>query len=87
MAYGSSPMITKIKKELPRKLKRKAMLNKTSIKSYDKNNKLTPAMILKLQEHSKHHTVAHIRMMVNKMTRLGYSFSQAHQATMAKLGK
>lgn len=79
-------MITKIKKELPRKLKRKAMLNKTSIKSYDKNNKLTPAMILKLQEHSKHHTVAHIRMMV-RMMGSGTSFNQAHKETMKKMGK
>jgi len=83
MAYG---MITKIKKELPRKLKRKAMLNKTSIKSYDKNNKLTPSMILKLQEHSKHHTASHIRMMV-RMMGSGTSFSQAHNETMKKMGK
>jgi len=87
MAYNSSVPRKMIKRTLPIKLTRKAMLNKTVIKSYDTKNMLKPSTILKLQKHSKIHTVAHIKMMVNKMTRLGYSFSKAHQATMAKLGK
>jgi hypothetical protein len=76
-----------VKKEMPIKLARKAMLSGLVIRGYAKNkNFLTDAMVKKLREHSKHHTVKHMRSMVGKMER-GMSFSQAHQATMKKYGK
>tara|TARA_R110001606_G_scaffold374625_1_gene532527 strand:+ start:6792 stop:7040 length:249 start_codon:yes stop_codon:yes gene_type:complete len=76
-----------VKRELPIKLKRKAMLSGIVIRGYAKNkNFLTDAMVKKLREHSKHHTVKHMRSMVGKMER-GMTFSQSHQATMKKYGK
>ena len=88
MAYGSSKMIVKIKKKLPRVLKRKSMLDGLMIRSYAKDkNYLTDAMVKKLREHSKHHTIKHMRSMVYKMEKLGMSFSKAHEETMKKYGK
>jgi len=82
MAYNKM-----VKREMPIKLARKAMLSGIVIRGYAKNkNFLTDAMVKKLREHSKHHTVKHMRSMVGKMER-GMSFSQAHQATMKKYGK
>ncbi len=91
MAYGSttsSKMIVKVKKKLPKVLKRKSMLNGLMIRSYAKNkNFLTDAMVKRLREHSKHHTIKHMRSMVYKMETLGMSFSKAHEETMKKYGK
>jgi len=76
-----------VKKQMPIKLARKQMLNGLVIRSYAKNkNFLSDAMVKKLREHSKHHTIKHMRSMVGKMER-GMTFSQAHQATMKKYGK
>ena len=76
-----------VKRELPIKLARKAMLSGIVIRGYAKNkNFLSDAMVKKLREHSKIHTIRHIRSMVGKMER-GMSFSQSHQATMKKYGK
>lgn len=83
MAYNKM-----VKKELPIKLTRKSMLNGLMIRSYAKNkNFLTDAMVKRLREHSKIHTIRHIKSMVYKMERLGMSFSKAHQETMLKYGK
>lgn len=76
-----------VKRQMPIKLARKAMLSGIVIRGYAKNkNFLTDAMVKKLREHSKIHTIRHIRSMVGKMER-GMSFSQSHQATMKKYGK
>lgn len=76
-----------VKKEMPIKLARKAMLSGIVIRGYAKNkNFLSDAMVKKLREHSKHHTVKHMRSMVGKMER-GMSFSKAHSETMKKYGK
>ena len=76
-----------VKREMPIKLARKQMLNGLVIRSYAKNkNFLSDAMVKKLREHSKHHTIKHMRSMVGKMEK-GMTFSQAHQATMKKYGK
>ena len=77
-----------VKTEMPIKLKRKQMLSGLVIRSYAKNkNFLTDAMVKKLKEHSKNHTNRHMRSMVNKMEKLGMSFSKAHSETMKKYGK
>ena len=77
-----------VKTEMPIKLKRKQMLSGLVIRSYAKNkNFLTDAMVKKLKEHSKNHTNRHMRSMVNKMEKLGLSFSKAHSETMKKYGK
>ena len=82
MAYNKM-----IKRELPIKLQRKAMLSGIVIRGYAKNkNFLTDAMVKKLREHSKHHTIKHMKSMIGKMEK-GMSFSQSHQATMKKYGK
>ena len=82
MAYNKM-----MKRELPIKLTRKAMLSGLVIRGYAKNkNFLKDAMVQKLREHSKIHTIRHIKSMVGKMER-GMSFSKAHQATMLKYGK
>ena len=76
-----------VKKEMPIKLARKQMLNGLVIRGYAKNkNFLTDAMVKKLREHSKHHTIKHMRSMVGKMEK-GMSFSKAHSETMKKYGK
>ena len=76
-----------IKRELPIKLARKAMLSGIVIRGYAKDkNFLSDAMVKKLREHSKIHTIRHIRSMVGKMEK-GMTFSQSHQATMKKYGK
>ena len=76
-----------VKKQMPIKLARKQMLNGLVIRGYAKDkNFLSDAMVKKLREHSKHHTIKHIRSMVGKMER-GMTFSQSHQATMKKYGK
>lgn len=77
-----------VKKELPIKLTRKSMLDGMMIRSYAKNkNFLTDAMVKRLREHSKHHSIRHMRSMVYKMETLGMSFSKAHSETMKKYGK
>ena len=77
-----------MKRELPIKMKRKQMLSGMVIRSYAKNkNFLTDSMVKRLREHSKIHTIRHIKSMVGKMERMGLSFSQAHQETMKKYGK
>ena len=77
-----------VKKKMPIKLKRKAMLNGLMIRSYAKNkNFLTDAMVKRLREHSKHHTIKHMRSMVYKMETLGMSFNKSHEETMKKYGK
>ena len=76
-----------VKKEMPIKLKRKQMLSGLVIRSYAKNkNFLSDAMVRSLREHSKHHTIRHMRSMIGKMEK-GMSFSKAHQETMKKYGK
>tara|TARA_R110000823_G_scaffold226032_2_gene353787 strand:- start:347 stop:595 length:249 start_codon:yes stop_codon:yes gene_type:complete len=76
-----------VKRQLPIKLARKAMLNGLMIRSYAKNkNFLSDAMVKRLRQHSKIHTIRHIRSMVGKMEK-GMTFSQAHQETMKKYGK
>ena len=76
-----------VKKQMPIKLARKQMLNGLVIRSYAKNkNFLSDAMVKRLREHSKHHTIKHMRSMVGKMEK-GMTFSQAHQATIKKYGK
>ena len=85
MAYSSNKMV---KRELPIKLARKSMLNGLVIRGYAKNkNFLTDAMVKRLREHSKHHTIKHMKSMVYKMEKLGLSFSKAHSETMKKYGK
>ena len=77
-----------VKKEMPIKLKRKQMLSGLVIRSYAKNkNFLSDAKIKRLREHSKHHTIRHMKSMVSKMEKLGLSFTKAHQETMKKYGK
>lgn len=77
-----------VKKEMPIKLQRKQMLSGIVIRSYARNkNFLTDAMVKRLREHSKHHTIRHMRSMVYKMEKLGMSFTKAHQETMMKYGK
>ena len=77
-----------VKKEMPIKLQRKQMLSGLVIRSYAKNkNFLSDAMVRRLKEHSKHHTIRHMRSMVYKMEKLGLTFSKAHQETMMKYGK
>jgi len=77
-----------VKKEMPIKLQRKQMLSGIVIRSYAKNkNFLSDAMVKRLREHSKHHTIRHMRSMVYKMEKLGLTFSKAHQETMMKYGK
>ena len=57
-----------VKKEMPIKMLRKSMLSGIVIRSYAKNkNFLSDAMVKKLREHSKHHTIQHMRSMVGKM--------------------
>ena len=87
MAYGKNTV--KVKKAgLPKKLERKQMLSGIVIRSYAKDkNFLTDAMVKKLREHSKHHTIKHMRSMVYKMEKMGMSFTKAHKATMEKYGK
>jgi CO dehydrogenase/acetyl-CoA synthase epsilon subunit len=76
-----------VKKEMPIKLARKAMLSSIVIRSYAKDkNFLSDAMVMKLREHSKIHTIRHIRSMINKMEK-GMTFSKAHSETMKKYGK
>ena len=76
-----------VKKQMPIKLVRKQMLNGLMIRSYAKDkNFLSDAMVKKLREHSKHHTIKHMKSMINKMEK-GMTFSQSHQATMKKYGK
>ncbi len=76
-----------VKKEMPIKMLRKSMLAPAVIRSYAKNkNFLSDAMVKKLREHSKHHTIKHMRSMVGKMEK-GMSFSKAHSETMKKYGK
>ena len=77
-----------VKKKMPIKLKRKSMLNGLVIRGYAKNkNFLTDAMVKRLREHSKHHTISHMKSMVYKIEKLGMSFSKAHSETMKKYGK
>ena len=77
-----------VKKELPIKLTRKSMLSGILIRGYAQNkNFLSDAMVKKLREHSKHHTIKHMKSMVYKMERMGMSFSKAHSETMKKYGK
>jgi hypothetical protein len=77
-----------VKKEMPIKLQRKQMLSGIVIRSYARNkNFLSDAMVRRLREHSKHHTIRHMRSMVYKMEKLGLSFTKAHQETMMKYGK
>tara|TARA_R110002167_G_C12470603_1_gene633623 strand:- start:201 stop:464 length:264 start_codon:yes stop_codon:yes gene_type:complete len=87
MAYGNN--IVKVKRvDYPKKLERKSMLSGIVIRSYAKDkNVLSDAMVKKLREHSKHHTIRHMRSMVYKMERMGMSFSKAHSETMKKYGK
>ena len=69
-----------VKKEMPIKLQRKQMLSGLVIRSYAKNkNFLSDAMVRRLKEHSKHHTIRHMRSMVYKMEKLGLTFNKAHQ--------
>ncbi len=76
-----------VKKEMPIKLKRKQMLNGLVIRGYAKDkNFLTDAMVKKLREHSKDHTIKHMRSMVGKIEK-GMSFSKAHSETIKKYGK
>ena len=76
-----------VKKQMPIKLVRKQMLNGLMIRSYAKDkNFLSDAMVKKLREHSKHHTIKHMKSMINKMER-GMSFSKAHEETIKKYGK
>ena len=77
-----------VKKKMPIKLARKSMLNGLVIRGYAKDkNYLTDAMVKRLREHSKHHTIKHMKSMVYKMEKLGLSFSKAHSETMKKYGK
>ncbi len=89
MGYGQAKQTVKVKRVgYPKKLERKQMLNGLVIRSYAKDkNFLTDAMVKKLREHSKHHTLKHMRSMVYKMEKMGMSFSKAHKATMVKYGK
>ena len=77
-----------VKKKMPIKLARKSMLNGLVIRGYAKDkNYLTDAMVKRLREHSKHHTIKHMKSMVYKMEKLGMSFSKAHSESMKKYGK
>ena len=77
-----------VKKKMPIKLARKSMLNGLVIRGYAQNkNYLSDAMVKKLREHSKHHTIKHMRSMVYKMEKLGMSFSKAHSESIKKYGK
>ena len=77
-----------VKKKMPIKLARKSMLNGLVIRGYAKDkNYLTDAMVKKLREHSKHHSIKHMRSMVYKMEKLGMSFAKSHSESMKKYGK
>jgi len=77
-----------VKKELPKKLKRKQMLNGLVIRSYARDkNFLSDSMVKRLRQHSKNHTNKHMRSMVYKMEKMGLSFAKAHQESMMKYGK
>jgi len=76
-----------VKKQMPIKLKRKQMLNGLVIRGYAKDkNFLSDAMVMKLRQHSKIHTIKHMKSMINKMEK-GMSFSKAHSETIKKYGK
>jgi len=76
-----------VKKQMPIKLKRKQMLNGLIIRGYAKDkNFLSDAMVMKLRQHSKIHTIKHMKSMINKMEK-GMSFSKAHSETIKKYGK
>ena len=77
----------KVKQNLPRKISKNQRLSKVMIKSYDKKNELSPRSIEALQKHSVNHSAKHIKEMVRKMTKFGYSFRKAHTTTMIKVGK
>jgi hypothetical protein len=89
MAKTASQKVIKVsKKNYPKKMTRKAMLNAVVINSYAKNkNFLSDAMIQRLREHSKHHTIKHMKSMVYKMETLGMSWTKAHAETLKKYGK
>ena len=87
MAYGSSKPTMVKKKGYPRKMEQNQKLSKMVIKSYDTKNELSPRSIEALQKHSIRHTAKHIKEMVRKMTKFGYSFRKAHITTMIKVGK
>jgi len=86
MAYGTKPVMVK-KKGLPKKMEQNQRLSKMVIKSYDTKNQLSSRQVEALQKHSVHHTAKHIKEMVRKMTKFGYSFRKAHMTTMMKIGK
>ena len=76
-----------VKKQMPIKLARKQMLNGLIIRGYAKDkNFLSDAMVMKLRQHSKIHTIKHMKSMINKMEK-GMSFSKAHSETIKKYGK
>tara|TARA_R110002167_G_scaffold210665_1_gene415005 strand:+ start:1783 stop:2043 length:261 start_codon:yes stop_codon:yes gene_type:complete len=86
MAYGQSSTLV-VKKDYPRKIQTNQALGKMKIKSYDTKNLLSSKQVEALQKHSKKHSAKHIKMMVNKMTKLGYSFAKSHTTTLMKYGK
>ena len=48
---------------------------------------LTPAKKDKLMKHSNHHSLKHIKMMADCMTKKKMSFIDSHKNTMKKIGK
>jgi len=87
MAYGRVKATMVKKKGYPRKMEQNQKLSKMVVKSYDLKNELSAKQIEALQKHSVHHTAKHIKEMVRKMTKFGYSFRKAHMTTMMKIGK
>ena len=49
-------------------------------------SKFTKRQITAMKKHAKHHTVKHMKSMVNMMKR-GKTFTVAHKAAMKKVGK
>ena len=90
MAYGQSSksknVVKVVKKGLPKKMERKAMLSTMIIRSYKGGDKLTDAMLERLSKHSKHHTISHLKQMVTQMAG-GDSFDKSHKKAQKKIGK
>tara|TARA_Y100000114_G_C11751216_1_gene324424 strand:+ start:1030 stop:1224 length:195 start_codon:yes stop_codon:yes gene_type:complete len=59
------------------------------IKKLDKKNRLSNYQLNKLKKHSTHHSLNHMKKMINLMTRdkNKLSFVKSHNETMKKIGK
>tara|TARA_R110001606_G_scaffold324481_2_gene471283 strand:+ start:57 stop:290 length:234 start_codon:yes stop_codon:yes gene_type:complete len=77
MPYHSSNNSPKNSDKIPSKIKQNI------INAYN----LTPAKKNKLMNHANHHSLKHIKMMADFMTKKKMSFIDSHKNTMKKIGK